>query len=39
MVTTIRLIGFDIVLAEMCEQPTGGRDKGEWATIASKLAS
>jgi hypothetical protein len=29
MVTMIRLTGFDIVLGEMCDQPAGGREKGE----------
>jgi cyclopropane fatty-acyl-phospholipid synthase-like methyltransferase len=29
-------IGFDIVAAEMCEQPDGGRNRGKWATLASR---
>lgn len=29
-------IGFDIVIAEMCEAPDGGRSKGKWATVASR---
>jgi SAM-dependent methyltransferase len=36
MVMMVRQTGFDIVLAEMCDQPTGGRDKGKWATIATR---
>ena len=28
--------GFDIILGEMIDQPTGGRNKGRWATIASR---
>jgi hypothetical protein len=38
MVETIQLTGFEIVLAEMCDQPTTDRDKGKWATIASRKA-
>ncbi len=29
-------IGFDIVLAEMCDQPDGGRNRGKWATVAER---
>jgi hypothetical protein len=36
MVMMVGLAGFDILLAEMCDQPTGARDKGKWATIASR---
>lgn len=28
--------GFEILLAEMCNQPDGGRDRGKWATVASR---
>jgi cyclopropane fatty-acyl-phospholipid synthase-like methyltransferase len=31
-------LGFDIVLAEMCDQPDGGRNRGKWATIAQRRA-
>jgi hypothetical protein len=33
-----RADSFEIVLAEMCDQPTTDRDKGKWATIASRKA-
>lgn len=36
MLTLLREIGFDILLAEMCNLPDGGRDKGKWATIAAR---
>ena len=29
-------LGFDIVLAEMCDQPDGGRNRGKWATVAER---
>ncbi len=29
-------IGFEVVLAEMCDEPHGGRHRGKWATIASR---
>ena len=38
MVTMIERTGFDIVLAEMCDTPDGVRNKGKWATIASRKA-
>jgi SAM-dependent methyltransferase len=28
-------IGFEILMAEMCDPPDGGRNKGKWATVAS----
>jgi cyclopropane fatty-acyl-phospholipid synthase-like methyltransferase len=36
LVDTLTRTGFDIVLTEMCDQPDGGRNKGKWATIASR---
>ena len=36
MVATIEEAGFDILVAEMCEPPGGGRDRGKWATVAAK---
>jgi cyclopropane fatty-acyl-phospholipid synthase-like methyltransferase len=33
----LRETGFDIVMAEMCDQPDGGRGRGKWATLASKI--
>lgn len=36
LLALLRRTGFDIVLAEMCDQPDGGRGRGKWATIASK---
>jgi len=38
MVAAVKKAGFDILLAEMCDQPDGGRNKGKWATIASRRA-
>lgn len=38
MVSMIEETGFDILIAEMCEQPDGGRNKGKWATVASRKA-
>ena len=38
MVAMTEETGFDILLAEMCDQPDGGRNKGKWATIASRKA-
>jgi SAM-dependent methyltransferase len=32
-------VGFDIVVAEMCDLPDDGRNKGKWATVASRLAN
>jgi hypothetical protein len=37
-VVSIRLAGFDIILAKMNDQPTGCRDKGKRATITSHKA-
>ena len=36
MVAVIEEAGFEIVLAEMCDLPDGGRGKGKWATVAAK---
>jgi cyclopropane fatty-acyl-phospholipid synthase-like methyltransferase len=36
MSTLLKELGFEILLAEMCDLPDGGRDKGKWATIASR---
>jgi cyclopropane fatty-acyl-phospholipid synthase-like methyltransferase len=36
MVAAVKEIGFEILLAEVCNPPDGNRDKGKWATIASK---
>lgn len=30
--------GFEILVAEMCDQPDGGRNRGKWATVASRKA-
>src|SRR5437773_3732739 len=38
MVEVIVEAGFDILIAEMCDQPDGARNKGKWATIASRKA-
>ncbi|MEO5913380.1 MAG: class I SAM-dependent methyltransferase [Luteolibacter sp.] len=38
MVAVIEQTGFKVLLAEMCNIPDGGRDKGKWATVAEKLA-
>jgi cyclopropane fatty-acyl-phospholipid synthase-like methyltransferase len=39
LLDTLRGVGFDVVLAEMCDQPDGGRGRGKWATIAEKNLS
>ena len=36
MTPTLEAAGFDIVVAEMCNPPDGGRDRGRWATVAAK---
>ncbi len=36
LVTLLEEIGFDVVFAEMCDVPDGGRNRGKWATIASR---
>lgn len=36
LVALLRSVGFDIVLAEMCDQPDGGRGRGKWATVACR---
>ncbi len=38
MVAVIEESGFDILVAEMCDPPDGGRNKGKWATVAAKRA-
>ena len=38
MVEALEEAGFDILLAQMCDQPDGGRNKGKWATVASRKA-
>lgn len=38
MVSTLEEIGFEIHRAEMCDQPDGGRNKGKWATLATREA-
>lgn len=34
LLALLRGVGFDIVLAEMCDKPDGGRGRGKWATLA-----
>lgn len=36
MLALLDEVGFDIVLAEMCDLPDGGRNKGKWATVAAR---
>lgn len=36
MVSVIEKAGFAVLLAEMCDPPDGGRNRGKWATVASK---
>ena len=36
MVETIKDAGFEVLRAEMCDLPDGGRNKGKWVTLASK---
>jgi cyclopropane fatty-acyl-phospholipid synthase-like methyltransferase len=36
LLTLLADLGFDIVLAEMCDLPDGGRNRGKWATIAER---
>ncbi|MBN4081159.1 class I SAM-dependent methyltransferase [Caldithrix abyssi] len=38
MVALIERAGFDILVAEMCDQSDGARNKGKWATVASRKA-
>ncbi len=38
MTATLENAGFEIVVAEMCNLPDGGRDRGRWATEAAKRA-
>jgi cyclopropane fatty-acyl-phospholipid synthase-like methyltransferase len=38
MVGVMEEVGFEIVLAEMCDLPDGGRGRGKWATVAAKQA-
>ena len=35
MLALLDQAGFDIVIAEMCDVPDGGRNKGKWATVAA----
>jgi SAM-dependent methyltransferase len=35
MVAVMEESGFDILVAEMCDPPDGGRNKGKWATVAA----
>ena len=37
MVAMMQETGFEIIVAEMCDQPDGGRNKGKWATVAAKF--
>lgn len=37
MVAMLEESGFEILLAEMCDQPDGGRNKGKWATVAERM--
>ena len=36
MVEAIEAVGFEVVRAEMCDLPDGARNRGKWATLASK---
>lgn len=38
MVAIVKESGFEILRAEMCDPPDGGRNKGKWATVAAKRA-
>jgi cyclopropane fatty-acyl-phospholipid synthase-like methyltransferase len=38
MVALLEESGFDILLAEICDPPDGGRNKGKWATVARAIA-
>jgi hypothetical protein len=38
MVAMVEHTGYEIVLAEMCDEPDGARNKDKWATIASRKA-
>lgn len=39
LVGLLEEVGFDILLAEMCDLPDGGRNRGKWATVASRNAT
>lgn len=39
MVALLEMTGFEINLAEMCDIPTGGRNRGKWATVATRIAA
>ncbi len=36
LLALLEATGFDVVLAEMCDLPDGGRNRGKWATIAER---
>jgi hypothetical protein len=36
MVEVLTESGCEILVAEMCDLPDGGRDKGKWATVAAR---
>ena len=36
LLATLDDIGFDAIVAEMCDQPDGARNRGKWATVASR---
>ncbi len=38
IVATIQETGLDIVIAEICEEPDGARNRGKWAIVASRKA-
>ena len=38
LLALLEATGFDVVLAEMCDLPDGGRNLGKWATIAERWA-
>ncbi len=38
LVAVIEESGFEILRAEMCDLPDGGRNKGKWATVAARRA-
>ena len=38
MTALVERAGLDILVAEMCDEPDGPRNKGKWATVASRQA-
>ncbi len=38
LATLLDGMGFDILVGEMCDPPDGGRNRGKWATVASRRA-